>query len=501
MLSQSRKAWEGGPFVGGTLLSDLYQMKMMYAHWKNGTHLRPVTFDLYFRKAPHGASGAVVGGVFEAVHWVLNLRFDEADVAFLQEADPEMRAFEPAFWDEVIRPFRFTGTIDAMPDGTRAFPNEPIMRITAPVCQAQYIESHLLEKVNSMTLIASKADLIVQAAGGAPVIEMGLRRGHGDDATTDGAKAAYQAGVASTSNMEAGKRYGIPIAGTNAHAWFQFHSNDYEAMLAWSRVYDDMVFVLDTYDTLASGLPSAIRVAQETGKRLKAVRIDSGDLAYLSKQVRAALDTAGMRDTQIIATSDLDEHIIQSLRMQGAPIDVWGVGTQLITGGKQAALGGVYKLSAVADGNGMASSRWEPRIKLSENPAKITIPGRKQVVRFYQDGMMAGDVIMVEGEPLPDGRQPYTLMDPVHHWKRRTVRNFTAVPVLQPLVQDGRLAFAELADVRGAMQSARARCQEQNRTLRPEYRRLLNPDEYPVALSEQLLGLQQQMILQMRDRA
>ncbi len=485
--------------MSGHLLSDLYQIKMMYAHWVHGTHLRPVTFDLYFRTPPHEASGAIVAGVQEAVRWVLDLRFDEEEIAYLRQVDAQTAAFDPAFWDEVIRPFRFTGSIDGMPDGTRVFASEPILRVTAPIYQAQYIESHLLEKINSLTLIASKADLVVRAAGGDPVIEMGLRRAQGDDASVDGAKAAYQAGVTATATIEAGKRYGIPVAGTTAHAWFQFFGNDLEAMRAWARAYDDLVFVLDTYDTLHSGLPGAMQVARETGKNLKGVRIDSGDLAYLSKHLRAALDAGGFGHTQIMATSDLDEHIIESLKLQGAPINSWGVGTQLITGGKQSALGGVYKLSAV--GRALAEAAdpveaavWEPRIKLSENPAKVTLPGRKQVFRIYQDGMMAGDLVALDEEPLPNDREPITLMDPLHPWKRKVLERFTARPLLEPLVRNGQVVHPELSDPRTAMEAARARTRAENRALRCEYLRLLNPDEYLVALSDGLFYLRRRLI-------
>jgi nicotinate phosphoribosyltransferase len=483
--------------LGSSLLTDLYQVKMMYAHWKAGTHNVPATFDLFFRTAPHGSTGAVTGGVCEALEWLTSLRFAEEDIAYLRTADAELCAMEPAFFDEVMRPFRFTGDVDAILDGTRVFPREPILRVTAPICQAQYVESALLAKINSMTLIGTKAARIVHAAAGAPVIEMGLRRGQGEEATILGAKAAYQAGVTSTSNLEAGKRYGIPVAGTNAHAWFQFHGSDRSAMLAWARAYQELVFVIDTYDTLRSGLPGAMWAARESGKPLKAVRLDSGDLAYLSKQVRAALDAEGFTETKILASSDLDEFIIQDLRQQGAPIDIWGVGTQLITGGKQAALDGVYKLSAVGRAPvdpAAGDLTWEPRIKLSDAPQKVTLPGRKQVVRFFVEGMMAGDVIMLEAEPVPSGREPYELVDPLYQWKRKLLREYTAVPLLEPVVRNGRLVHPELQDCRTAMAAARQRCQEQSRTLWAEYRRLLNPEHYPVDLSPKLLALQQAVI-------
>jgi nicotinate phosphoribosyltransferase len=463
------------------LLTDVYQLKMIYAHWKTGTHGAPVTFDLFFRTAPHGGSFAMTGGVYEALHWLTHLHFTADDIDYLRTADAELRTFEPAFWEEVIHPFRFTGDVDGILDGTPVFPKEPILRITAPIYQAQYVESALLAMINHMTLISAKAARIVQAAAGAPVIEMGLRRAQGAEAAILGAKAAYQAGVGSTSNFEAGRRYGIPVAGTNAHAWFQFPDSDCEAMLAWARAYGELVLLLDTFDTLRSGLPNAIRVARETGKPIRAIRLDSGDLAYLAKQVRATLDAEGFAATKIIASSDLDEFVIHDLRQQGAPIDIWGVGTQLITGGKQAALNGVYKLSAVGD---------EPRIKLSNNPAKVTIPGRKQVVRFYVDGMMAGDVLMLETEPVPDGSEPYELIDPVYQWKRKVLRAYQAVPLLAPVVRGGKIVHPELSDARGAMAAARQRCQEQSQRLWAEYRRLLNPEHYPVDLSPTLLALQ-----------
>lgn len=477
--------------MGTNLLTDVYQLKMIYAHWKTGTHGAPVTFDLFFRTAPHGGSFAITGGVFEAVEWLTNLHFAADDIDYLRSADAELRAFEPAFWDEVIRPFRFTGDVDAILDGTPVFPKEPILRITAPIYQAQYIESALLTMINSMTLISSKAARIVHAAAGAPVIEMGLRRAQGPEASILGAKAAYQAGVGSTSNFEAGKRYGIPVAGTNAHAWFQFPDSDYAAMLAWAQAYDELVLLLDTFDTLRSGLPNAIRVARETGKPIKAIRLDSGDLAYLAKQVRATLDAEGFTATKIIVSSDLDEFVIHDLRQQAAPIDIWGVGTQLITGGKQAALNGVYKLSAVGRAPAEGAPTWEPRIKLSNNPAKVTIPGRKQVVRFYVDGMMAGDVLMLDTEPVPDGSEPYELIDPVYQWRRKVLRAYQAVPLLEPVVRGGQVVHPELGDVRTAMAGARNRCQEQSQRLWDEYRRLLNPEHYPVDLSPKLLALQE----------
>lgn len=467
--------------MGTNLLTDAYEIKMIYAHWKNGTHRAPVTFDLFFRTAPHGGTGAIMGGLFEAVEWLTNLRFAAGDIDYLRGADAEFQAFEPAFWDEVIRPFRFTGHVDAILDGTPVFPREPLLRITAPICQAQYVESALLAMINSMTLISSKAGRIVHAAAGAPVIEMGLRRAQGAEAAILGAKAAYQAGVSSTSNLEAGKRYGIPVAGTNAHAWFQFYDADYAAMCAWARTYGELVLLLDTFDTLRSGLPAAIRVARETGQPLRAIRLDSGDLAYLAKQARAMLDAAGFTATRIIASSDLDEFVIHDLRQQGAPIDIWGVGTQLITGGRQAALNGVYKLCAVGG---------EPRIKLSNNPAKVTIPGRKQVVRFYSDGMMAGDVLMLDSEPVPDGSEPYELIDPVYQWRRKVLRTYWAVPLLEPVVRDGRIVHPELGDASRAMAAARERCRAQSQMLWAEYRRLLNPEHYPVDLSPKLLALQ-----------
>lgn len=471
-----------------TLLTDFYELNMMYAHFRSGTHDRVAVFDLYFRENPFKGGYTLAAGLETAVRYLQELRFTPEDIAYLRS----LGVYSPDFL-EFLEGLRFTGDLDAVPEGTVVFPGIPLVRVKAPVVQAQFVETALTNIVGHQTLIATKASRVVHAAQGDRVIEFGARRAHGPDAATYGARAAIIGGCESTSNVLAGKYFEVPVSGTNAHSWVQFFDSELEAFRAWARAMPGgVLFVVDTYDTLRSGLPNAIRVARElreAGGRLIGVRLDSGDIAYLSKRARAMLDEAGFPDAIIVASSDLDEYLIRDLKAQGARVDVWGVGTKLIAAADTPALGTVYKLAAVEEGG-----RLVPRIKVSENPAKVTNPGVKKAVRIYEgaSGKAAGDLLMLEHEPLPGGRS-VTLFDPLFPWKRKTVENFTCRELLVPVLRGGELVY-EFPPLTAVRDYARRDLE----TFWDEYRRLVNPEPYPVDLSVELWQLKNRMVEQVR---
>lgn len=467
-----------------TLLTDYYQINMMYAHWKCGTHGTRAVFDLFFRSNPFGNGFTVVAGLETALHYLENLRFRPADLDYLRS----LGVYEEEFL-HLLAGLRFTGDLDAMPEGAVAFPGEPLVRVTAPILEAQLIETALLNIINHQTLIATKAARVVNAAQGDKVLEFGLRRAHGPDAGLYGARASLIAGCTATSNVLAGKVFQLPVAGTNAHAWVQFFPTELEAFRAWGRAFPQgLMLLVDTYDTLRSGLPNAIRAAQEAtaaGGRFVGIRLDSGDLAYLSKQARRMLDAAGFPDAIIVASSDLDEYLIRDLKAQGARVNAWGVGTQLITAHDQPALGGVYKLAAV-----VVDGEFQPRIKVSEDPAKVTNPGRKRPVRVYDKaGKAAGDLLLLEGEDLPVEGDRFVLTDPVYPWRRKTVEQFRVRDLLAPVYRSGRLVY-DLPP----LDAVRAFCRAEQESFWDEYRRLVNPQEYPVDLSRGLWELKNRLL-------
>lgn len=467
-----------------TLLTDYYQLNMMYAHWRCGTHRTPAVFDLFFRHNPFGNGFTIAAGLETAVQYLENLRFHPGDLDYLRS----LGVYDEAFL-RLLAELRFTGDLDAMPEGTVAFPGEPLLRVTAPILEAQFIETALLNIIGHQTLIATKAARVVYAARGDRVLEFGLRRAHGPDAGLYGSRASLIAGCTATSNVLAGKVFGVPVAGTNAHAWVQFFDDELAAFRAWGRAFPQgLLLLVDTYDTLRSGLPNAIEAAREVvaaGGRFAGIRLDSGDLAYLSKQARAMLDAAGFPEAIIVASSDLDEYLIRDLKAQGARVDVWGVGTHLITAHDQPALGGVYKLAAVEDGG-----EFRPRIKVSENPAKVTNPGRKRAVRVYDSaGMAAGDLLLLEGEPLPVSGGRFHLVDPQHPWRRKAVAGFRVRDLLVPVFQGGRRVY-ELP----ALAAISAFCRQEQESFWDEYRRLVNPQEYPVDLSQGLWRLKNELL-------
>ncbi|PRZ12396.1 nicotinate phosphoribosyltransferase [Laceyella sediminis] len=471
------------------LHTDKYQLTMMYAHYKNGTHQNRRAFDLYFRKLPFGNGYVVFAGLERVVQYLEGLRFQEEDIRFLER---EM-AFEPEFLD-LLRSFRFTGTLHAMPEGTLAFPGEPLIRVEGNIMELQLIETALLNFVGYQSLIATKAARVRHVARQDTLLEFGTRRAQEKDAAVWGTRAAYIGGFDATSNTYASQRFGIPSSGTHAHAWVQDFPTELEAFRAYAAAFPEATTLLvDTYDTLKSGVPHAIKVGLELkqqGNKLAGIRLDSGDLAYLSKQARIMLDEAGLTDTKITASSDLDEFTILNLKSQGAKIDAWGVGTKLITAFDQPALGAVYKMVArLEDGE------WAPTIKISSNPAKITTPCRKNVYRIIdrKSGKARGDLITAVEETI-DESKPLHLFDPEHPFRRKKVKHYQAMPLLQPIFQNGKRVYQlpPLSEIR-------KHHQQQLSLFWEEYLRILNPEVYPVSLSRQLWDTKQQLLNRIYD--
>lgn len=475
-----------------TLLTDLYQLTMMYGHFRAGRHETRVVFDLFYRKNPCGNGYVIAAGLEQVVWYIYNLAFSEDDLAYLRS----LGMFSEDFLS-YLRHFRFRGDIYAVPEGTVVFPNEPILRVEGPIAEVQLIESAVLAFINHQSLIATKARRIVEAARtnvrhpGSTVIEMGLRRSQNADAAIFGARAAFIGGCVATSNVLAAQSYNIPVAGTQAHSWIQSFPSEYEAFQAYRAAFpDNTVLLVDTYDVLRSGVPNAIRFGLEmkaAGQSLKAIRIDSGDLAYLSKRARQMLNDAGLADVQIIASSDLDEYTIRDLLTQGAEIDAWGVGTRLITSEDCPSLGCVYKLVAQQFGD-----RMEPRIKISENPNKITNPGKKKVLRLYVNGSATADLIALD-EEVYDPSEPLELFHPIHTYKRKVVQNYEMEELLRPVFVGGELVY-ELPTV----QEIQARVEAQLSAFSSEVRRHLNPHEYHVDLSKPLWDLKQRLLHEWR---
>ena len=471
-----------------TLLTDLYQLTMMSGYYKNGKQNDIAVFDLFFRRNSV-ITYSVAAGLEQAVGYIRSLRFTEEDIAYLRS----LGLFDEPFL-AYLKNFRFTGDVFAVPEGTVVFPEEPILTVRAPLLEAQFVETALLNIVNHQTLIATKAAKIAYAAEGGSVMEFGLRRAQGPDAGTYGARAAVIGGCSSTSNVLAGRLFGIPVAGTHAHSWVMNFPTEYEAFRAYARLFPDACLLLvDTYDTLKSGVPNAIRVFKElraAGHEPKGIRLDSGDLAYLSKRAREMLDEAGFPQAIICASGDLDERVIASLKAQGAKIDLWGVGTKLITSADLPALGGVYKLAAVQPAGGELI----PKIKLSDNSGKITDPGFKQVYRIYdkKTGKAQADLIALREEAF-DEAAPLTIFHPVETWKRTTFTDYTLRPLSEQVIRGGELVrpLPPLAEVC-------AYAQREKETFWSEYRRQDNPHVYKVDLSDKLHTLKNKMIAEIR---
>ena len=459
--------------------TDLYELTMMQGYWATGMAYLPASFELFFRNVPENGGYCIAAGIDEAIETVVQAAFTNEHLDFLRS----LERFDPDFLD-YLETVRFTGDIRAVPEGTLIFPNEPILEVTGSILEAQWIESLILNCVNFQTLIATKASRMVTVAYPANVIEIGLRRAQGPNGGLWAARAAYLGGSQGTSNVEAAYHYGIPVFGTHAHSWVMSFEDEARAFKAYAETFPtDSVFLLDTYDTLESGLPHAIEVAkkmEEEGSKLLGVRLDSGDLAYLSKACRKALDSAGLPYVKIVASSDIDEYLIQDLNIQDAPIDIFGVGTRLATAMPEPALTGVYKLVAVRDGDA-----WKPKIKISSNPAKTTIPGRKQVWRWDSpDDGYAGDVISLFDESSPNHmRHP----DLAYKHTRLPARQLT------PLLVD-RVRTGEIVKSGSSLEDARTYVQRQLQHLPSEHRRLTNPHTYRVGLSDKLWRQRHDMI-------
>ena len=416
-----------------TMMMDFYEMTMANGYFASDDKDAKVAFDVFYRKNPDEGGFAIFAGLEQVIEYVENMCFSEEDVEYFRA----QHMFSEEFLD-YLRNFHFTGDIYSLPEGTVMYPNEPILTVVAPLIDAQLIETAILAQVNHQSLIATKSRRICKAAAGRAVSDFGARRAHNMDAATYGARAAYIGGVVGTATVSAGQMFDIPISGTMAHSWVMFYGDEYEAFKKYAQTYPDAtVLLVDTYDVIHSGIPNAIRVAHEVlepmGKRLVGIRIDSGDLAYLSKRVRKMLDAAGLPDCKIVVSNSLDEFTVSSLLQQGACIDSFGIGERLITAKSEPVFGAVYKLAAVGE-----NGEFAPRIKVSENVEKITNPGLKDLYRVYDaDGHAVADLLAVCGEPI-DLSQPFRYVDPVKPWKNRVFEGCTIKNLRKLYVRQGK---------------------------------------------------------------
>ncbi|QCR21276.1 nicotinate phosphoribosyltransferase [Pontibacter sp. SGAir0037] len=475
-----------------SLLTDLYQLTMAYGYWRQGMAEQEAVFHLYFRKNPFKGGYTVAAGLEHVVQYLQELQFQEEDLAYLAglKGSKNQPLFEQGFID-YLREMRFSCNVEAIPEGTVVFPNEPLVRVRGPLLQAQLIETPLLTIMNFQTLIATKAARIVEAAKGDRVVEFGMRRAQGIDGSLSATRAAYIGGISGTSNLLAGKLYNIPVSGTHAHSWVQAFDSEQEAFEAYGEAFpSDSIFLVDTYDTL-EGVKHAIETAQKLqhlGFNFNGIRLDSGDLTYLSVEARKLLDAAGFTHTNIVASNDLDEHIVTSLKQEGSKVNVWGIGTKMVTAYDQPALGGVYKLGALRKKNG----EWEYKIKLSEQLAKTSNPGIQQVRRFYDKNGYTADMIYNEFEPVP--AQP-VVVDPLDSTRRKQIEAGCAYKdLLVPVFSGGELVYTL-----PALQEIRGKVKDELSHLHESIRRYLNPHNYPAGLEENLHNFKISLILQLRE--
>lgn len=467
------------------LLTDLYQLTMVGGYFEEGKKNQWANFDYFFRSVPDKGGYCVLAGLADVIDYIQNLDFSQEDISYIKG----LGMFSGEFL-AYLENLKFTGDIWAVPEGSVVFPHEPLIRVMAPLPEAQIIETTLLNIVNFQTLIATKGARVHWAANGDPVVDFGLRRAHGPDGGLMASRAAYIGGVNATSNVLAGRLYGISVRGTHAHSWVESFPGEIEAFRAYARVYPDACLLLvDTYDTLRSGVPNAIRVGRELrakGHELYGIRLDSGDLAYLSKESRRMLDEAGFPDVKIVASSDLDEWIIESLKRQGACVDIWGVGTRLVTSFSSPALGGVYKLTALNEDG----ERMVPKIKRSDNPEKITNPGLKKVVRIYdKNGQMRGDVLFLEKERIPKGRYFKAFHPLFRHVFKTYPKHFRMRELMVPIFQKGKLIY-EIPSVHEIRENTMRNLKQ----LDAAYKRFRNPHTYHVSLSSLLFKTKQRLL-------
>jgi nicotinate phosphoribosyltransferase len=470
-----------------SMLTDFYELTMANGYFQKGMHDNIVVFDMFFRRVPDKGGYAIAAGLEQAMQYIDSLRFSAKDIEFLRSKN----VFSDEFL-EYLKCFSFSCDVWAVKEGTPVFPHEPILVVKGPAAQAQLIETMILLSINYQSLIATKSSRMNRAAEGRAIMEFGSRRAQSYDAAMLGARAAYIGGCSSTACVIADQYFNIPSVGTMAHSWVQLFSTEYDAFKAYAEIYpQSCTLLIDTYDTLRSGLPNAIRVFNEVlapkGFRPQAVRIDSGDIAYLSKRMREDLDNAGYPDCKIIASSSLDEYLIQDLILQGARIDIFGVGENLITSRSEPVFGGVYKLVASKETDGMD---FVPKIKISESPEKVTNPGFKDLWRLYDNktGMAAADYITLRGEKVDDTK-PLEIFDPNAIWKRKLLNDFKAVNILTPIYEGGKRVYRspKLIEIQNF-------CKSELKKLWEEQKRFENPQTYYVDMSEKLWLLKNEML-------
>ncbi len=471
-----------------TMLCDFYELTMGNGYFKNGYKDRIVYFDVFFRKVPDDGGFAIAAGLEQLIDYIKDLHFDPEDIAYLRSRNLFCEEFL-----EYLSNFSFSGDIYAVPEGTPMFPREPMVIIRAPAIEAQLIETFTLLTINHQSLIATKANRVVRAAKGRTVLEFGSRRAQGADAAIVGARAAYIGGINGTACALSDQIYGVPAGGTMAHAWVQMFDSEYEAFKAYCETYPtNATLLVDTYNTLKSGIPNAIRAFNDVLKPLGitqcGIRLDSGDMAYLTQQARKMLDEAGWTECKISVSNSLDEHLIRDILEQGAQIDMFGVGERLITAKSEPVFGGVYKLAAVEDEEG----RITPKIKVSENVGKITVPHFKKIYRFYgkNTGKAIADYMTVYDETVDDS-QDLEIFDPRATWKKKTVYNFTAKELLVPIFLNGKCVYES-----PSLPEIQAYCRQQVDTLWEEVKRFDNPHNYYVDLSPKLWQIQQDLLRQ-----
>lgn len=473
-----------------TMLVDFYELTMANGYLDNEVGNKTVYFDMFFRRIPDGGGYCIMSGVEQMIEYITNLKFFEEDIEYLRAQN----MFSEEFLD-YLKNFKFSCDIWAVPEGTPVFPGEPLVIVKGPAIQAQFIETMILLTINHQTLIATKASRICTAAKDKPVIELGSRRAQGYDGAIYGARAAIIGGCTATACTLSAEVFDIPAVGTMAHSWVQLYDTEYDAFKAWAKTYpENCILLVDTYNVLKSGIPNAIKVFNEVLKPLnirpKGVRIDSGDITYLSKKVRKMLDDAGYEDVKITISNSLDEYIIKSVLDNGAKIDSFGVGERLITARSEPVFGGVYKLVAVEN-----EGKIVPKIKISENAEKITNPGFKQVYRIFDKNShkAIADLIAL-GDEIVDENKSLTIFNPVYTWKRKKLHRFYVKPLLSPIFVKGELVYQNPSTL-----EIRDYCKEQLATLWPEVRRLENPHTYYVDLSKKLWDLKESMLTEFAD--
>lgn len=476
------------------LLTDFYQLTMAYAYWKSGKAEETAVFNLFFRKNPFQGGYTLAAGLDYVIDYCKNFVFDERDLAYLRQMKNKdgSTTFESAFL-EYLQKMEFSCDIDAVEEGTVVFPHSPIIKVTGPLLQCQLLETPLLNIINFQTLIATKASRIVFAAKGDAVLEFGLRRAQGIDGALAASRASYIGGCSATSNVMAGKLFGIPVSGTHAHSWIMAFSTEIEAFEAYAAAFPDKcVFLVDTYDTI-NGIKNAIQVGmqlRERGNEMEGIRIDSGDLAYFSNVARKILDEAGFPNAKVVASNDLDEHIITSLKTQEATIDTWGIGTKLVTAYDQPALGAVYKLAAIKSERG----EWEPKIKISQQTIKINIPGNQQVIRYSKYEKVVADMICLEGEDLD--KEIFLIIDPVDPTKRKKIhtKGMEHEILLKPIFRKGELVYG-IPEIHTIREKAKKNLSFFDKA----HKRLVNPHTYPVGLEESLYQLRTDLVFKMKN--